>query len=70
VVCFGLLIVGLSAGVVATWPEIAVVPLLVILGVSAVVLPIVVYPLSYTLWQAVDLAMHPPEPGDDAPPPR
>ena len=31
---------------------------------GAIVLPIVVYPVSYTLWQAVDLAMRPPEPGD------
>jgi hypothetical protein len=37
--------------------------------VCAVVLPIVVYPVSYTLWQAIDLAMRPPVAGDDAPPP-
>ena len=30
-------------------------------------LPIVVYPVSYTVWQAVDLAMRPPEPKDFAP---
>ena len=54
---------------VATWPDIAVVPLLLILGAVALVLPVVVYPVSYTVWQAVDLAMHPPEPGDGAPPP-
>jgi uncharacterized protein (DUF983 family) len=70
VVCFGLLVVGLGIGVVLTWPDIAVLPLLLILGVSAVVLPVVVYPLSYTIWQAVDLAMHPPEPGDGTPPAR
>jgi hypothetical protein len=70
VVCFGVLIVGLGAGVVATWPEIAVAPLLIILGVAAVALPVVVYPVSYTVWQAVDLAMHPPEPGDGSPPAR
>ena len=70
VVCFGLLIVGIGIGVVATWPDIAVLPLLLILGIGAVLLPIVIYPLSYTVWQAVDLAMHPPEPGDGAPPPR
>ena len=45
-------------------------PLLLILGVGAIVLPILLYPVSYTLWQAVDLAMRPPEPGDDVPPPR
>ena len=70
VVCLGLLVVGLTIGVVATWPDIAVGPLLVILGVGAIALPIVVYPLSYTIWQAVDLAMHPPRPGEGTPPPR
>jgi uncharacterized protein (DUF983 family) len=60
IVCLGLLIVGMVIGVVVTWPDIAVVPLLLILGGCAVVLPILVYPVSYTIWQAVDLAMHPP----------
>ncbi len=70
VVCFGLLVAGLGVGVVVTWPDIAVIPLLVILGAGAVILPVVAYPVSYTLWQAVDLAMHPPEPGDGSPPSR
>lgn len=70
VVCLGLLVAGLGVGVVMTWPEVAVVPLLVILGAGALILPVVVYPLSYTVWQAVDLAMRPPEPGDGTPPPR
>jgi len=70
VVCLGLLTVGLGIGVIASWPDVAVVKLLVILGVCAVVLPVVVYPVSYTLWQAVDLAMRPPQPGDGTPPPR
>ena len=70
VVCLGALVVGMTIGIVATLPDIAVLPLLLILGVGAVALPILVYPLSYTVWQAVDLAMHPPEPGDGAPPPR
>lgn len=68
VVCFGLLIAGMAVGVIASWPDIAVAPLLIILGVGAVILPLIVYPVSYTVWQAVDLAMHPPESGD-APPP-
>ena len=45
--------------VIVTWPEVAVVPMFVVLGVGAVVLPIVLYPVSYTLWQALDIAMRP-----------
>ena len=67
VVSLGLLVVGLLIGVVATWPDIAVLPMLLILGVCAVALPVLVYPFSYTIWQAVDLAMHPPAPAE-APP--
>jgi uncharacterized protein (DUF983 family) len=69
VVCFGALVIGVGIGVAATAPDVAVAPLLVILAVCAVVLPIVVYPLSYTLWQAIDLAMRPPGPHDGVPPP-
>jgi len=68
VVCFGGLIVAMVIGILATLPDIAVVPLLLILGAGALVLPILVYPFSYTLWQAVDLAMRPPVEGDDVPP--
>lgn len=69
VVCFGGLIVAMVVGILATLPEVTVLPLLLILAVGAVVLPIVVYPFSYTIWQAVDLAMRPPAAGDDVPPP-
>jgi uncharacterized protein (DUF983 family) len=69
IVCFGALVVGVGIGVAVTAPDVAVLPLLVTLAVWAVVMPVVMYPVSYTLWQAVDLAMHPPERGDGVPPP-
>lgn len=69
VTCLGVLVVGLGIGVVATWPDVAVVPLLIVLGIGAVVVPIVIYPFSYTIWQGIDLAMRPPKPGEGAPPP-
>jgi hypothetical protein len=64
IVVFGALIVGLIVGVALTVPDIPVVPMAVVLGAVAVILPIAIYPVSYTVWQAVDLAMHPPEAGD------
>jgi uncharacterized protein (DUF983 family) len=66
VICLGTLVVAMAIGMVATSPDIAVVPLLVGLGVGAIVLPVLVYPVSYTVWQAVDLAMRPPQAGDFA----
>jgi len=69
VVCFGSLVVALGVAIALTVPDIPVVPLLVILGAGAVALPLVVYPLSYTIWQGIDLMMHPPTPDEGAPPP-
>lgn len=68
IVCLGALIGALAVAIAVTWPDLPVVGLLVVLGVGALALPVVVYPVSYTVWQAVDLVMHPPEPGDGAPP--
>lgn len=64
VLTLGLLMVALGVSLAVTWPEVAVVPLVVTLGVAAVVVPIVAYPVSYTLWQALDLVVRPVEPGD------
>lgn len=39
----------------------------VVAGVTvSVVVPIVGYPFSKTLWAAIDLVMHPPEVGEEA----
>jgi len=70
IVCMGSLIVGLGVWIVATSPDIPVLRMIIVLGIAAVILPVIVYPSSYTTWQAVDLAMRPPQPGDaDTPPP-
>ena len=51
----GPLIMLLALALVITWPAIPVVPLLAALLPAALVLPIVAYPVSYTVWQALDL---------------
>lgn len=63
-VTFGLIVVGVTAGVIATSPDFAVRQIVIALVVGAVVVPVLFYPVSYTLWQAIDLAMRPPEPDD------
>ena len=50
--------------IVLTYPEVAVRPLVIVLGIAAVVLPVVLYPFSYTLWFAIELVMEPPSPAD------
>ena len=69
IVVFGVLVVGLAIGIATTTPDVPVFPLVGGLAVAAIVLPVLIYPITYTVWQAVDLAMHPPEPGDEGVPP-
>jgi uncharacterized protein (DUF983 family) len=59
---FGMLAVVIVVGFVLSYPDIAVVPMLVVGGVIAIVGPIVLFPISVTTWAAVDLLMRPLEP--------
>lgn len=66
IVTFGLIGIVLLVGVIATYPDISVGPILAVALPVAVVVPIVFYPVSYTAWAAVDLAMRPLEPAEVA----
>jgi uncharacterized protein (DUF983 family) len=68
-VTLGLIVVGVTTGMVLTAPDFAVLPIVVGLVIAALVVPVLVYPMSYTLWQALDLVMRPPEPGEMPSPP-
>ena len=59
IVSFGVLALVLIIGFVATYPDIAVVPLLVASLAVAVLVPLMVWPYSQTLWMAIDLMMRP-----------
>src|SRR4051794_13404745 len=61
IVTFGLLAIVLLVGSILSYPDIAVVPILVVAIAVCVIVPILFYPFSYTLWSAVDLAMRPPD---------
>ena len=60
-ITFGAIVVGMAAGLVLTAPDIPVVLLCSILAGIAVVVPVLIYPFTYTVWLAFDLATHPPE---------
>ncbi len=64
IVSMGIIIVAASITVVLTTPDIPVLEIVIGLIVAGLILPIFVYPISYTLWQALDLKMRPPSPGD------
>ena len=64
VVTFGAVLVTVVGGLVVTYPDTPVVPLVVVCAAVAVLLPIWFYPRSWTVWAAIDLAMRPIEAGD------
>jgi uncharacterized protein (DUF983 family) len=59
IVTFGLLAAVIVTGLIAWYPDVPVAPLMVAALAVAIVVPVVFYPFSSTLWAAVDLAMHP-----------
>ena len=66
ILTFGAILVVLVVGMIVTYPEIAVVPIVAGCLAVAVLVPIVVFPFTYTIWGAVDLAMHPLQPAEAA----
>ena len=54
-VVLGILIVGVGV----TWPDPPIVAISVGAGIAAVVTPLAFFPISRTLWTAIDLAMRP-----------
>jgi uncharacterized protein (DUF983 family) len=59
-ITFAAIAVAMIIGFVLTAPDIAVVPLIATCFGLAVVVPLVVYPFTFTLWLAIDLAGHRP----------
>lgn len=61
IVTFGLMTAVMVTTFVATLPDLQVAPLVIALIAIAAVVPIAIYPLTCTLWAAVELAMRPPD---------
>lgn len=61
-ISYGSLLVGMGIGVALTYPDVAVAPLLAVVGSLAIILPIVMYPMSYAMWLGVDIFMRDLEP--------
>jgi uncharacterized protein (DUF983 family) len=66
ILTFGLIGAVLLVGSILSYPDIAVVPILVVALAVAVLVPVIFYPFSYTVWAAVDLAMRPLDPAEEA----
>ena len=66
ILTFGAILVVLVVGMIVTYPDIAVVPIVAGCLVVAVLVPIMAFPFTYTIWGAIDLAMHPLQPAEVA----
>jgi uncharacterized protein (DUF983 family) len=61
IVTFGALTIFMVVGFVLTVPDVPVFGFVAGLMVIGVVLPILIYPFTYTMWLALDLTVHPPD---------
>jgi uncharacterized protein (DUF983 family) len=64
IVTFGALTIAMVVGFVITLPDVPVLPFVLALAAVAIVVPVVIYPFTYTLWLAFDLRVNPPEPAE------
>ncbi|MFZ9675107.1 MAG: hypothetical protein ACO3GZ_06050 [Ilumatobacteraceae bacterium] len=55
----GLIMLCMGVAVAITIPDVPVVTLYVILTVSAIVIPVATWPITHTLWSAIDLRVRP-----------
>lgn len=59
IVSFGALLLALTAGLILTFPDFPVRTLVIVNIAVAIIVPLVFYPISRTLWTAIDIAMRP-----------
>ena len=57
----GALVTTLAVGALITYPNIAIIPLLISTVGTTLIVGILGYPISYTTWLAIDLIMRPLE---------
>lgn len=62
IISIGPLVVLLGGVLAVMWPDVRVVPTMGVFLPAGLLLPIVLYPMSYTMWQGIDLMMRPVEP--------
>jgi hypothetical protein len=63
---FATFLVTFIGGMLLTWPDVPWTGLLIVLVIVNITLPILFYPLSKTLWVAMELGWNPLEPDEIA----
>ena len=62
----GLVLLAVAVAVALTVPDVPVVTLYVVLASAAIVIPLVTWPLTHTIWMAIDLRVRPVGPDEEA----
>ncbi len=62
----GLVVVAIAIAIIVTVPDIPVLTLSVVLAVTSIIVPIVTWPISHTLWSAIDLRFRPIDEAESA----
>lgn len=65
-VIFATFLVAFGGMVLLTWPDVPWTVVLIITLLANVVIPVVFYPMSKTVWLALELSWHPLEPDEIA----
>jgi uncharacterized protein (DUF983 family) len=68
VVSFGAVLLAVVAAFILTYSDESAVPAVAAVVAVAVAVPLAFFPVSKTLWSAIDLAMRPLEPDDEVDP--
>lgn len=63
-IIFATFVVTLGGMVLLTWPEVPWVTVLIVTLIANLVVPTVLYPLSKTIWLALEMSWHPIDPGE------
>lgn len=64
ILTFGSILLTILLLVVATAPDVPIGTVTIVTASIGLIGPALFYPISFTLWQAVDLWMRPPTPGE------
>ncbi|HET8618890.1 MAG TPA: DUF983 domain-containing protein [Acidimicrobiales bacterium] len=68
IVTLAAVMVAMIGGFLLTYPDGPLAAAVVVIVATAVIVPLAFFPVSKTLWSAIDLAMRPLEPDDDVDP--
>ena len=60
----GIVLIAVAVAVALTVPDVPVVTLYVVLASAAIVTPLLTWPVTHTLWMAIDLRVRPVEPDE------